>query len=67
MLYSAKALLLAKNVVVKSHRGLISKFNEEFLKSNELPKELGKYIAKAYDKRILSRLRSNKGDHKKRG
>jgi len=47
-----KALLLTKNIKVKSHKGLISKFGEIFVTTNLFPKEYGKLLKRAYDLRI---------------
>lgn len=52
LVYVVKALLLTKNIKVKSHKGLISKFGEIFVNTNLFPKEYGKLLKRAYDLRI---------------
>ncbi len=53
MHYMAEALLLTKNLRIKSHRGLISLFGKEFIKTNILPKEIGRQLKDAFDKRQI--------------
>ncbi len=48
---AAKALLALKEVDSKRHSGVIALFNEHFIKSNLLPKEIYRIITSAKDKR----------------
>ena len=52
MVYVVKALLSTKNVKTKSHKGLISAFGENFVKTNLFPKEFGKNLKRAFDLRL---------------
>jgi len=53
MFFSIEALLLTKKLVAKSHSGVISLFGEHFVKTNEFPKEMGRQLNRAYDKRLI--------------
>ncbi|HHT9153345.1 MAG TPA: HEPN domain-containing protein [Candidatus Hypogeohydataceae bacterium YC40] len=53
MFYSAEAALLTKNLSFSSHKGVISAFGEHFIKTNILPKEMGKELNRAFEKRQL--------------
>ena len=53
MFFSTEALLLTKNLAAKSHSGLISIFGEYFIKTNVFPKEMGRQLNRAYDKRLI--------------
>ena len=53
MFFAAEALLLTKNLAAKSHSGLISLFGEYFIKTNIFPKEMGRQLNRAYDKRLV--------------
>jgi uncharacterized protein (UPF0332 family) len=53
MFFVVEALLFTKNIKVKTHSGLISKFGENFIKTKILSKELGKRFRKAFDKRLV--------------
>jgi hypothetical protein len=53
MYFVAEALLLTRNVKIKTHSGLISNFGEQFIKTNIISKDLGKKFRKAYDKRLV--------------
>ena len=53
MFFAAEALLLTKNLAAKSHSGLISLFGEQFVKTNIFPKEMGRQLNRAYDKRLV--------------
>lgn len=59
MSWAMKALLLTKGVTPEelsriSHGGLIMRFFQEFLKTGELLKVLGKWVSNAYDLRRRS-------------
>ena len=53
MFYVVEALLLKKNIKVKTHSGLVSKFGELYIKTKIFPKEMGKNLRKAFDKRLI--------------
>jgi uncharacterized protein (UPF0332 family) len=53
MFYSAQAILLTKKISVSTHKGLITTFGEIFIKTGILPKELGRELNRAYQKRQL--------------
>ena len=53
MFFIVEALLLTKNIKVKTHSGLISKFGENFIKTEIFSKDLGKRFRKAFDKRLI--------------
>jgi len=53
MFYSAQALLLTKNLSFSSHKGVISAFGEYFIKTDIFPKEMGKELNKAFEKRQI--------------
>lgn len=53
MLYSAQAMLLTRNLSFSSHKGLISTFGEQFIKTNLFPKEMGRELNRAFAKRQL--------------
>ncbi len=51
MFYAVEALLLTKNIKFKSHRGVISGFGQNFIKTNIFPKEMSRQLRNAMDKR----------------
>ncbi len=53
MFYSAQAMLLTKNLSFSSHKGVISAFGEQFVKTSIFPKEMGRELNKAFEKRQL--------------
>lgn len=53
MFYSAQAMLLTKNLSFSSHKGVISTFGEHFVKTGIFPKEMGKELNRAFEKRQL--------------
>ncbi|MCK4476288.1 MAG: HEPN domain-containing protein [Methanophagales archaeon] len=53
MFYSAEAMLLTKGLSFSSHRGVISAFGEHFIKTGIFPKEMGKELNRAFEKRQL--------------
>lgn len=53
MFYSVEAVLLTKGVTTSSHKGIISKFGEIFIKSGVFPKEMGRELNRAFEKRQL--------------
>ena len=53
MFYSAQAMLLTKNLSFSSHKGVISAFGEHFVKTGIFPKEMGRELNKAFEKRQI--------------
>jgi len=53
MFYSAQAMLLTKNLSFSSHKGVISAFGEQFVKTGIFPKEMGRELNKAFEKRQI--------------
>jgi len=53
MFYSAQAVLLTKNMSFSSHKGVISAFGEHFVKTGVFPKEMGRELNRAFEKRQL--------------
>ena len=53
MLYCTQAVLLTKNMSFSSHKGTISAFGEYFIKTGIFPKEMGKELNRAFEKRQL--------------
>ena len=45
MFHATQALLLIKEIYPKSHKGVIQKFGEEFVKSGILEKKMGYILA----------------------
>ncbi|KAF5414127.1 MAG: hypothetical protein C5S48_09960 [Candidatus Methanogaster sp.] len=53
MFYSAEAVLLTKNLSFSSHRGVISAFGEYFVKTDIFPRDMGRELNRAFEKRQL--------------
>jgi len=53
MFYCAEALLLTKRLSFSSHKGVISAFGEHFVKTDIFPKEMGRELNRAFEKRQL--------------
>lgn len=53
MFYSVEALLLTQGLSFSSHRGVISAFGEHFIKPGIFPREMGKELNRAFEKRQL--------------
>jgi len=53
MFYSAEALMLTFDLTFSSHKGIISAFGEHFIKTGIFPKELGRELNRAFEKRQL--------------
>lgn len=51
MFYAALALLITINRGSSKHQGVIALFDENFIKQNILPKELGKLLHRAFEMR----------------
>ena len=52
--HASQALLTAKNINVKSHKGLIQQFGKHFIKTGEISQEFSKILTTAFDLRQLS-------------
>lgn len=46
-------MLLTKNLSFSSHRGVISAFGEHFVKTAIFPKEMGRELNRAFEKRQI--------------
>jgi len=53
MFYSAEATLLTKNLSFSSHGGVISSFGEHFVKTDIFPRDMGRELNRAFEKRQL--------------
>ena len=53
MFFSTEALLLARGLTFTSHKGVISAFGENFVKTDIFPKEMSKELIRAFEKRQL--------------
>jgi len=53
MFYCAQAMLLTKNLSFSSHKGVISAFGEHFVKTGVFPKEMGRELNRAFERRQL--------------
>ncbi len=53
MYYSTEAALLTKNLSYSSHRSVISAFGEHFVKTGILPRDMGRELNRAFEKRQL--------------
>lgn len=53
MCYLAEAALLAKGMTASSQKGVITLFGQHFVKTGIFPRELGKALSEAYDKRLI--------------
>lgn len=51
MFYASEALLLTRNLYFSKHKGVISAFGKEFVKTGEFPPNLHRYISEAFDAR----------------
>lgn len=53
MFYAAQAALLTKNLSFSSHKGVISAFGKHFIKTGIFPKEMGRELNRAFEKRQI--------------
>lgn len=53
MLYATQAVLLTRNLSTSSHRGVISTFGKEFIKTGDFTQEMGRELNRAFQKRQL--------------
>ena len=54
MFYAAEAVLLTEALASSSHKGVLSTFGERFIKTGQLPREMGRELHRAFEKRQLS-------------
>ena len=52
--HTVQALLVAKNINTRTHRGLIQQFGQQFIKTGELSKKLSRILSDTFDLRKLS-------------
>ena len=52
MFHATQALLFIKKIYPKSHKGVIQKFGEEFVKSGALEKKMGYILSQAETMRL---------------
>lgn len=52
--YAVVALLLTKNLSSSKHSGIIGLFNKHFVKTEEIPKDFGRFYARMFDGRLES-------------
>lgn len=53
MFFASEAALLAKGLSFSKHKGVISAFGKEFIVEGIFPKEMGRNLRRAYQKRQL--------------
>jgi uncharacterized protein (UPF0332 family) len=53
MFYCAEATLLMRGLTFSSHRGVIAAFGEHFVKTGVFPREMGRDLNRAFEKRQL--------------
>lgn len=53
MFYAAEAVLLSQSLSFSSHKGVISAFGEHFVKTGIFPKNMGRELNRAFEKRQL--------------
>jgi uncharacterized protein (UPF0332 family) len=53
MFYAAQAALLTKKLTFSSHKGVISAFGKHFIKTEIFPKEMGRELNRAFEKRQI--------------
>jgi len=53
MFYCAEAALLKQGLTFSSHKGVISAFGEHFIKTGIFPKQMGKQLNAAFEKRQI--------------
>jgi len=54
MFYAAEAVLLTQGQTFSSHKGVISAFGRLFVKTGIFPKEMGRELNRAFEKRQIS-------------
>jgi uncharacterized protein (UPF0332 family) len=53
MFYAAQAALLTKELTFSSHKGVISASGKHFIKTEIFPKEMGRELNRAFEKRQI--------------
>jgi uncharacterized protein (UPF0332 family) len=53
MFYATEAVLLTKGFSFSSHKGVISAFGEHFVKTGVFPREMGRELNRAFEKRQI--------------
>jgi uncharacterized protein (UPF0332 family) len=53
MFYCAEAALLTRDLSFSSHKGVITGFGEHFIKTGEFPREFGRELNRAFEKRQI--------------
>jgi uncharacterized protein (UPF0332 family) len=53
MFYTVEAILLTKNLSFSSHKGAISAFGEQFIKTGVFPKDMSRNLNDAFEKRQI--------------
>ena len=53
MFYTVEAILLTKNLSFSSHKGAISAFGEQYIKTGIFPKEMSRNLNEAFEKRQI--------------
>jgi uncharacterized protein (UPF0332 family) len=54
MFYAAEAALLTKGLSFSSHKSVIPAFGEQFIKTGDLAREMGRELNRAFEKRQLA-------------
>lgn len=52
MFLAAEAVLMTKGISPSTHRGVITLFSQQFVRSGDFPAEMGRLLSRAYDARI---------------
>ena len=52
--YAVVALILTKNLSSSKHSGVIGLFNKNFVRTGDIPKEMGKFYSRMFDNRLES-------------
>jgi uncharacterized protein (UPF0332 family) len=53
MFYAAEAVLLSEKTAFSTHKGVLSAFGERFVRDGPFPRESGKWLNQAFEKRQL--------------
>jgi len=53
MFYCAEAALLTRDLSFSSHKGVITGFGEHFIKTGVFPREFGRELNRAFEKRQI--------------
>jgi uncharacterized protein (UPF0332 family) len=53
MFFLAEAALFTKGLSASSHKGVLSMFSQHFVRTGIFPREMGRLLNDAYDKRIV--------------